>query len=163
MKNILFYKLILVNSLAILWLGGTNHQTQWFSNMFQSDTTKVTWGIAALFVAVWCATWYVGKGLNIAYNRGASYNAKGLEWIGAAGGWMLFLGLIGTLLGLQISLSGVNTGNLGNLEGIKSLAVQMIGGLRIELSATILGAIFALWTEVNYVILKHTADKGVVQ
>ena len=71
---------------------------------------------------------------------------------------MLTIGLIGTLYGLMISLSGVNTANINSVDGLKQIGVQLISGLRIEISTTLIGAMMALWTEVNYAVMKHTAD-----
>jgi hypothetical protein len=140
--------------------------------MFLSDTTHINFGTLGLFLLVLVGTGFKAKEINKAhYNITGShfYNTdwegelrlKKMEWMERAAGWMLFLGLIGTLFGLMLSLSAVNTGNLGNVEGIKQIAVQMMTGLRVELSTTIIGAMLALWTEVNYIIVKYTADQVV--
>jgi hypothetical protein len=78
-----------------------------------------------------------------------------LEHLMYGAGWMFILGLIGTLIGLGISLAKVNLTNIREIDGIVEIAVQLIVGLRVEISASILGAIFGLWTEVNYVFLKR--------
>lgn len=173
MKNIVIYKLVLINALAITWLAVTNYQTGWLTGLFQADTTRLNYGTAGLFGLVWIGTMLKAREINTAFNDlmgnhvyerdwQGELRLKQMEWIERAAGWMLFLGLIGTLYGLMISLSGVNTGNFGSTEGIKQIAVQMVAGLRIEISTTIIGAMLALWTEVNFVILKHTADHVVV-
>lgn len=169
MKHIVIYKLVLLNALAIAWLAITDYQTGWLNTLFHADTTRLNYGTAGLFVLVWIGTmrkaWEINRAAN---NLNGSHihdekligslRLKQMEWIERAAGWMLFLGLIGTLYGLMLSLSGVNTGNFGSVEGIKHIAVQMVAGLRVEISTTIIGAMFALWTEVNFVVVKHTAD-----
>jgi hypothetical protein len=168
-KHIVIYKLVLLNALAIAWLAITDYQTGWLNTLFHADTTRLNYGTAGLFVLVWIGTmrkaWEINRAAN---NLNGSHihdekligslRLKQMEWIERAAGWMLFLGLIGTLYGLMLSLSGVNTGNFGSVEGIKHIAVQMVAGLRVEISTTIIGAMFALWTEVNFVVVKHTAD-----
>lgn len=168
-RNILFYKLVLLNTLAIAWLSVTQFQSGWFGKLFYSDTTGINYAIAGLFAVVLIGTARKGLEINRAHRDitgdtvyindwQGELRLKQMEWIEKAAGWMLFLGLIGTLYGLMISLEGVNTGNFGSVEGIKQIAVQMVAGLRIEISTTIIGALFALWTEVNFTVIKHTAD-----
>ena len=168
-KNILIYKLVLLNALAIAWLAITNYQTGWFNTLFYADTTRLNYATAGLFVLVWIGTMVKARELNIAFNNVTGTHVyqdewigelrlKQMEWIERAAGWMLFLGLIGTLYGLMMSLSGVNSGNFGSVDGIKQIAVQMVAGLRVEISTTIIGAMIALWTEVNVTVLKYTAD-----
>lgn len=169
MRNILIYKLVLLNALAITWLAVTNYQTGWFEKLFHADTTNLNYATAGLFALVWIGTWGKAKEINAAFNSIGSddlfmpewegeLRLKKMEWMERAAGWMLFLGLIGTLYGLMISLSGVNTGNINSVEGLKVIGVQLITGLRVEISTTLIGAMLALWTEVNYAVIKYTAD-----
>lgn len=169
MKNILIYKLVLLNALAIAWLAVTNYQSGWFTKLFQADTTHLNYATAGLFVLIWIGTWGKARELNTAFNDitgdhlylndwVGELRIKQMDWIERAAGWMLFLGLIGTLYGLMISLSGVNTGNINSVDGLKTIGVQLITGLRVEISTTLIGAMLALWTEVNYAVMKHTAE-----
>ena len=166
MKNIMIYKLVLFNALAATWLAVTNYQTGWFEKLVHSDTTGINYATLGLFVLVLAATGFNAFKLNKAFNeilaepdRKWMVRKKHLDWIERAAGWMLFLGLIGTLYGLMISLSGVNTGNINSVDGLKTIGVQLITGLRVEISTTLIDAITALWTEVNYTVVKHTADR----
>ncbi len=169
MKNILIYKLVLLNALAAAWLEVTNYQSGWFNKLVHADTTGLNYATVSLFGLVWIGTWFKAKELNKAFNNITGNHVylddwvgelriKQMEWIERAAGWMLFLGLIGTLYGLMISLSGVNTGNINSVDGLKIIGVQLITGLRVEISTTLIGAMCALWTEVNYSVMKHTAD-----
>lgn len=168
MKNLLLYKLILFNVLLVAWGLGTAGVTDRITQTFGADTTGISYLILAFlgatFVGAMGYAWIINKASN-KYARGENDGQiwgdmwlDDIDWIAYSGAWMLFLGLIGTLMGLQISLEGVNTGNLSNLEGIKALAVKMVQGLRIEISTTIIGAAACLWTEMNYVIIRHTAN-----
>jgi hypothetical protein len=168
-KNILIYKLLLLNAVGAAWLTVTNYQSGWFDKLVHADTTGLNYATLGLFVVVWIGTWFKAKELNTAFNDitgehvylnewTGELRIKQMEWIERAAGWMLFLGLIGTLYGLMISLSGVNTANINSVDGLKQIGVQLISGLRIEISTTLIGAMMALWTEVNYTVMKHTAD-----
>lgn len=165
MKNILIYKLVLLNALAVTWLSVTNYQTGWFTKLFLSDTSRVNFGTGALFIAVLIATAFAAIRMNKAFNGIVDaptltwmVRKKHIDWIERSAGWMLFLGLIGTIYGLMLSLSGINAANVNSVDGLKTIGVQLISGLRIELSTTLVGAMAALWTEVNYTVMKHTAD-----
>lgn len=166
MKNLLIYKLIILNVLAVVWLATSDFQTKWFRDLFFSDTTKINYFTAGLFLfaslmLLWEA-WQINRQVN-AHATGEVFESSGdlwvtdLDWLERSAGWMLFLGLIGTLYGLMISLSAVNTGNLSSIEGIKQIAVQMMAGLRIELSTTIIGAIASFWMEVNFAMVVREA------
>jgi hypothetical protein len=164
MKNLLLYKMILFNSLIAAWGIGTSSISERIATTFAADSTGISYLIVGFFLVTFVGTmfsaWNVNRRMNM-YSRGeipdiyrGNLWTDDIEWIAYAGGWMLFLGLIGTLLGLQISLEGVNTGNM-TIEGVKTLAVKMIQGLRIELSATIVGAAACMWTEMNYVLVRR--------
>lgn len=166
MKNLLLYKLILFNALILAWGLGASGVSDRIATTFAADSTGITYLIVGFFVLTFIGLLFSAWNLNKRMNLYVSGNtpdiyrgkllAEDLEWVAYAGGWMLFLGIIGTLLGLQISLEGVNTGNM-TIDGVKTLAVKMIQGLRIELSATIVGAAFCLWTEMNYVLVRREA------
>jgi hypothetical protein len=87
-------------------------------------------------------------------NRGAYAD---IAFIESTACWMFVLGMIGTFIGLSISLEGVSLENLKDVQGIQQVAVKLITGLKVEIAATVVGAIFGLWTEVNYVMLKVQA------
>lgn len=168
MKNLLIYKLLIINVVAAVWFVTSNFQTKWFTNLFFSDTTRVNYATALLFgvvmLTLFWEAWQVNRQVNkhiesfpVEDDCSGSLWVSDIEWFERAAGWMLFLGLIGTLYGLMMSLSAVNTGNLSTIDGIKQIAVQMLAGLRIELSTTIIGAIASLWTEVNYALLHREA------
>jgi uncharacterized membrane protein len=176
MKNILLYKLVLFNSLIAAWAIGMDTVSNRINATVSADTTGIVWLIIGLFAVTMAGAfsfaWRLNKRHNIFHTENFTLGdvmdkvdyegvmwEKDSEWIAYSGGWLLFLGLIGTLLGLQISLEGVNTGNLNNIEGIKALAVQMVAGLRIELSATIVGAALCMLTEMNYVMIRKVASR----
>jgi hypothetical protein len=172
-KNILLYRLILINALVLLWMVGTELQFGWFTKLLMADSTYVSWGIMGVFAALsgillWKAI-VTNRDFNVliatespTVEQWDSIEMKGslreaeIDWFDRASAWLLFLGLIGTLLGLSMSLDGINTGSLGTPEGLKNVAVQMVAGLKTEISATVIGLVFSLWSEMNYVILRQT-------
>lgn len=173
MKNVILYKLAIFNAVVVSWIAVTNYKSGWLTDMFVYDKSHVSYVILGVFLLALFGTvreslkinsaWYPGsiKNKAIAY-KVFEDSLVNMEAVERQAAWMLFLGLIGTLIGLQISLDGVSTSNFGNVEGIKTIAVQLVSGLRVELSATILGAMSALWAEVNYVMCVKEAKKKLV-
>jgi hypothetical protein len=149
-RNILIYRLIIFNVIVAAWMAGTDISSNWMRQYLQHDSSKATWLIAAVFGAMLFSTFRKGRLLN----RGAYVD---IAFIESAAGWMFVLGMIGTFIGLSISLEGVSLENLKDVQGIQQVAVKLITGLKVEIAATVVGVIFGLWTEVNYVMLKVQA------
>jgi hypothetical protein len=165
------YRLIIANSLILFWLIGTDFQSGWFSKLVKADATYVSWVIIGAFVTMFATLYWKAKENNRAYNtlfadgsdedwnahelRGAIRDVE-IDWFERAAAWLLYLGLVGTLLGLSMSLDGISLSGLSTPEGLKNVAIQMVTGLKTEISASVIGLIFALWAELNYVILRQT-------
>lgn len=75
------------------------------------------------------------------------------------GNSLVHLGLIGTVLGFIIALSGVSPETVSNIESIKPLVSSLIAGISTALYTTLVGAIFNLWTMANYCILNTAATE----
>ena len=69
-------------------------------------------------------------------------------------GSLVFLGLIGTVIGFMIALSGVNPEDAADISAIGPMVSTLIGGMSIALSTTLVGAVLNIWLMVNYRILE---------
>lgn len=67
---------------------------------------------------------------------------------------LVFLGLIGTVIGFIIALSAVDAGAAANVEAIGPMVSTLIGGMSIALYTTLVGAILNIWLMVNYRLLE---------
>ena len=74
-------------------------------------------------------------------------------------GSLVLLGLIGTVLGFIIALSGVSAESASNLSETSAMVSRLIGGMSVALYTTLEGAI--LWLMVNYRILAAAAARFV--
>lgn len=70
---------------------------------------------------------------------------------------LVLLGLIGTVLGFIIALSGVDPTSAGNVQAIAPMVTDLIGGMSVALYTTLVGAVSNLWLTANYRILSAAA------
>ncbi|NGO54168.1 MotA/TolQ/ExbB proton channel family protein [Allomesorhizobium camelthorni] len=164
-SNLLLYRFIIFNGLMIAvtavlgWSG-------YLLPLFQNDQSRLTFVITALFLMGWLWSWrkavQVSFRLNDVKRRGArpaceAQRDKELaktEWLSTVSEWLVALGLLGTVVGFSMALSGVDQGGLSTAAGVQSAVAQLMQGMRVALNTTLLGASFALWHEVNIRMLK---------
>ncbi len=70
---------------------------------------------------------------------------------------LVLLGLIGTVLGFVIALSGVDPETAGDVRAVAPMVTALIRGMSVALFTTLVGAVLNLWLTVNYHILSGGA------
>lgn len=66
---------------------------------------------------------------------------------------LVVLGLIGTVAGFIIALSGVSADEAGTLAAVQPMISTLISGMSVALYTTLEGAVLGLWLTVNYRML----------
>ena len=66
---------------------------------------------------------------------------------------LIFLGLVGTVIGFIVALSGVDPDSAGDVENVSKMVSTLINGMSIALHTTLVGAILYVWLTLNYRIL----------
>lgn len=66
---------------------------------------------------------------------------------------LVFLGLIGTVIGFIIALSGVDPKAATEVESVANMVATLISGMSIALYTTLVGAVLYVWLTVNHRIL----------
>ena len=66
---------------------------------------------------------------------------------------LIFLGLIGTVIGFIIGLSGIDAAATTNVDKIAPMITELINGMSVALYTTLLGAVLNIWLNVNLRIL----------
>ena len=66
---------------------------------------------------------------------------------------LVFLGLIGTVIGFIIALSGVRPETVTELDNVAPMVSLLIQGMSVALYTTLAGAVFSLWLMINYRLL----------
>ncbi len=66
---------------------------------------------------------------------------------------LVVLGLIGTVVGFIIALSGVDPAATTDVDNVAPLVSTMVGGMAIALYTTLVGAVLYVWLIIDYRIL----------
>jgi hypothetical protein len=67
---------------------------------------------------------------------------------------LVFLGLIGTVIGFIIALSGIDPDAAADVESIGPMVSTLISGMSVALYTTLVGAILNVWLMLNYRLLE---------
>jgi hypothetical protein len=67
---------------------------------------------------------------------------------------LVFLGLIGTVIGFIVALSGVDPDAAADVSAIGPMVSTLIGGMSVALYTTLVGAVLNIWLMVNYRLLE---------
>jgi len=184
-SHLLLLRYILLNVVAIALLVAAYFQG-WVGLVVRSDATRVTIGIAALFVigliACSLSIWRVSREIDRAnsldpaktspvtvYIRLArGKDAGGRANLAAAFRHRLFsrivhirhiantlvvIGLIGTVIGFIIALSGVDPDIATNPNAVSGMVARLIEGMSVALYTTLVGAILSVWLLACFQIL----------
>lgn len=167
LNNLLPYRFLIVNLLAVL-AGIVASDRGWIQPLYGNDFTYLTSITTALFAVCWVTTFrrvlVVSRLMNAAKKNGAWHMKQGsidklwakIKWLKDVSGWLVGLGLLGTIIGFSYALSGINEASLGSARGVSDAIGPLMEGMRVALNTTIVGAIFSTWNEVNQRML-HTA------
>ncbi len=66
---------------------------------------------------------------------------------------LVSLGLIGTVIGFIIALSGIDPESASSAENVAGMVTTLIGGMSVALYTTLIGAVLYIWLIVGYRIL----------
>jgi len=66
---------------------------------------------------------------------------------------LVVLGLVGTVIGFIIALSGVTAEEAGDVSTVRPMISTLISGMSVALYTTLAGALLGLWLTINYWIL----------
>lgn len=69
------------------------------------------------------------------------------------GSSLVFLGLIGTVVGFIIALSGVDPAHAGNIDDVTPMVAALIRGMSTALVTTLVGGVLNIWLMANYQLL----------
>jgi MotA/TolQ/ExbB proton channel family protein len=70
------------------------------------------------------------------------------------GNSLVFLGLLGTVIGFIMALSGVDAQAAGDVDAIGPMVTTLIGGMSVALYTTLVGAVLNIWLMINYRLLE---------
>ena len=166
--------------LVVVWLEG------WVGLVIESDITRITSGIAVVFVIGWLISAHrvlrCSRELNAAANPDSAVSSRA-RWyrelvdktlpegrgaiadclrsrlyariavVRTIANILVTLGLIGTVIGFIIALSGVDANAVADVGAIGPMVSTLIEGMAVALYTTLVGSIFHVWLLVNYQLL----------
>ena len=105
--------------------------------VFASDTLYMTHGIAGLMLV----------GL---------YFAARNKWedVARTSRFLVGLGLLGTVIGFRMALSGISPGSAGDVADIQPMVSALVAGMGTAISTTIVGLIGSLWLRMTAWIIR---------
>lgn len=178
-RGLLFSRFILYNALALALVAYAYLQG-WLTFFLASDhVTAVTFAvlgsILALFVYVTLGTgariWQTGrdldrlKGGSIPLALDIDREALKMKLKQRVSGnadltnKLVFLGLVGTVIGFLVAFFKVSAADTSNLEGVKGIISNLMGGMALSLLATLVGSVTHVWARMNVRLL----DAGCVK
>jgi hypothetical protein len=139
-----------------------------------ADTSRLSIAIAGVFLLGWLfacrAAALISRDLNRVRRRDGEFPREPVdnlkERLGSriavvrhTANTLVLLGLIGTVIGFIVALSGVKPGEAGDASAIAPMVSTLIHGMSIALYTTLVGSVFALWLTVLHRILATAASK----
>jgi hypothetical protein len=170
---LLFFRFTLANALALALLT-TAWAVGYVDTVLAADTSRLSVAIAAVFVGGWLlagrAAILISRDLNRMRRSDGGFAGEPIDnlkerlacrvgVVRQTGSALVLLGLIGTVIGFIVALSGVKPGEAGDVAAIAPMVATMIHGMSIALYTTLVGSVLALWLTVLYRILATAASK----
>ena len=163
LNHLLIFRFMLLNVIGFVGLG-VAFQRGWIEYLFENDPTFITSAIWILFCLVWVSTFgrVLGTSRKLDKQKEGIYRYPGrqakvwakLAWLLESSETMVGLGLIGTVVGFSIALSGVNEQSLGTAQGVSTALGPLMIGMKIALNTTIVGSILGMWNSINQRMLR---------
>ena len=140
----------------------------------RGDDSRISYAIALVFVGGWLFTCraavLISRDLNRVRRSNRAFSLEPIENLkdrlsGRVGGvryianTLVLLGLIGTVAGFIVALSGVKPDEAGDASAIGPMVATLIHGMSIALYTTLVGSVFALWLMVLHRMLHSAASK----
>lgn len=165
LHNLLTYRWALFNCLMAVALVAVAERG-WLTMVFEGDKSHLSLVIAGLFLISWTQqsvrvikTSRVINAMKV--NPGSpedgveimklerDKDTNKVAWMEDAAAWLVGLGLLGTVVGFIIALTGINPDSLYSAAGVQTTVTSMMSGMRVALFTTLLGGALGMWTEVN--------------
>lgn len=158
LANLLLYRLAIVNLLGLLFLGYAQ-MAGWNQRVIDSDHTGIIWGVVGLFVLFQCSLFVRAAKVTALLNslkRGDAVSVNGEKFkeknahLDEMPGWMMFVGLIGNVVGIMMSIDAAKE----TLSGADGGITALLASLGVAFSATVASGVLGLWADIQRRILR---------
>lgn len=166
----LLFRFLLLNLLAFAMLGAAVKEG-YIEKVIAADQTRLSIAIFLVFLVGLCISgwraWQINREIdsfsdersNDAHPEKASVGSLRLNLtqriasVRHIANMLVLLGLIGTVLGFIIALSGVDPNSAGDVNSIAPMVSVLIQGMSTALYTTLIGSVLNVWLTANYQIL----------
>lgn len=170
---LLLLRFTLANAFAVALLAAA-WAVGYVGQVLVADTSHLSIAIAAVFVLGWLfacrAAALISRDLNRVRRRDDAFPHEPIDnlkerlagriaVVRQTANTLVLLGLIGTVIGFIVALSGVKPGEAGDASAIGPMVSTLIHGMSIALYTTLVGSVLALWLTVLHRILATAASK----
>jgi hypothetical protein len=163
-KNHLIYRFVLFN-VAFIAIAAALAVEGWVTWVFANDASYISYAITALFVVGW--GWsakeilVASSDLNHSAIHGprpaaladADKDLGKIAWLSDIREELVNFGLLGTLVGFVIALSGIDQDTVTTADGAQNAVTALLSGMGTAIGTTIIGMVLASWLGVNLRIL----------
>ena len=166
LRNLLIYRIAIFNACGGVMLGWA-WQRGYVESAFAGDVSHLTYAIAALFlvglISCFIRAGKISTQLNIVKQGkyvGRVNGPKTLEKIAHLSdiaNWLITLGLLGTVIGFAIALSGVDQNGLASASGVQQAASKLMEGMRVAFTTTLAGGFLGMWIDINRRMIRTAA------
>lgn len=129
-----FYRFCVFNGIGAVLLFWA-YKLGYLNMIYEADTSRLTAFITLLFIAT-----LVRMGYNL-------IRSKPLAYVDQVRNWLETLGLIGTVIGFPIALSGIDISALTNAGSAQGSVTQFLTGISVACYTTLVGAVCSLWLD----------------
>tara|TARA_Y100000310_G_scaffold344381_2_gene456868 strand:- start:1137 stop:1643 length:507 start_codon:yes stop_codon:yes gene_type:complete len=133
--------------------------------LWEKDSTKLSFLLLTIFsgMSTWCGykTWMLSKFID--EDKEDSHAVEKIEGLMEVG-WFtsdlcLTIGMMGTVIGFMMMLSGFATVDVSNTSSVQELIKSLGGGMSTALYSTLVGLICSALLKIQYFNLNQAIDK----
>lgn len=166
----LLFRFLLLNLLAFALVGAAVREG-YIEKIIDADQTRLSVAIFLVFMVGLCISgwraWQINREIDTLSqpdaNTGITENitvgslrlnlTQRIASVRHIANLLVLLGLIGTVLGFIIALSGVDPDSAGDVNSIAPMVSVLIQGMSTALYTTLIGSVLNVWLTANYQIL----------
>ena len=172
-RGALFLRFLIVNIVGAALLFAAWRQG-WLAIVLDTDATRISLVIALVFAIgltmagrhMWRLDQAETAGdpglLGYGLNTAAAIRIRLAEELGAVrniANSLVFLGMIGTVVGFVIALAAIDPAAAADSKRVAEMVAELVDGMGVALITTLVGAVLHLWLSLNYRLLAGAATR----
>lgn len=158
LKNLLLYRLLIIDLIAIVLVGYAASQG-WVQKVVLADHTGIVWIVILFFGAFNWSLWWRASKVSAALNRlkdGETVEINSTKFMEKSAhldempGWILLIGVIGNVLGIMLSIQAAGLDSGDPQEAIRAL----LSSMDVAFGATIVSGVLGIWADIQRRVLR---------